>query len=152
MRAALLGFFLPLAIGCARESRAQLPARPPHSRAPKSPLVGTWSLSGVSWQETTRKSKSISTVTTSESRCNVCQDVLFQENGRGAILTNRRRDTVSRFRWQFHRQVLSLRVVDLTAGSPALPTGTYRLRPVELPRCLELLDNRGVAHELTAIP
>ena len=152
MRTALLGLFLPLAIGSASESRAQVPTRLPIRSPQRSPLVGTWTLSGVSWQETTRKSKSVFTVTTSESRCNVCQDVLFQENGRGAILTNRRRDTVSRFRWQFHRQVLSLRVVDLTAGSPALPTGTYRLRPVELPRCLELLDNRGVAHELTAIP
>ncbi len=155
MKNALFGFFLILAIGSAWESRAQL-AHPSRSFAATPTLVGTWTLVGTTSEHTTRKAKSTSTVTTTTVRCNMCPEVLFLPNGRGAILAEGSPDTLNRFRWQLNRQVLTLRVVGpKSAGVAALPTGTYRLRPatqVGVVRRIDLLDNQGVAYQLAGSP
>jgi hypothetical protein len=156
MRNLLFGVCLTLALGSTWESLAQRPGRPPASVAAVPALLGTWTLAGTSWVQTTHKGKGTSVVTASETRCNVCPDVLFLANGRGAILSEGSPDTLSQFRWQLDQQVLKLQVEgpDI-AGSAALPTGSYRLRPAARKgpmRRIDLLDKQGVAYELTAAP
>jgi hypothetical protein len=149
MRNALLRFVLTLAAGGVWNSNAQRPAIPPASPT-ACILLGRWTLIGTTWVKTTGKSKHPSTTTTT-TRCNTCPQVVFQVNGRGAFLAEGSQDTLSRFRWQITRQVLTLRVMGAeTDENEVLPSGTYRLRgvaSVKGVRRVDLLDKQGVAHE-----
>jgi len=151
MRKSLFSFLLCLSVGAAWNCRAQRPAKLPPS-VPASSVIGQWTLAGTTSikRASTKHTSSVATTTV---RCNSCPDVHFRANGRGAVLTENE-DTLYRFQWHIARQVLTLRIIGpQTAENKALPSGTYRLRvmaPTKNSKRMDLLDKRGVAHELVA--
>jgi len=134
-----------LACGWARLACAQSPTKPQAESA--AGLLGTWTVSTLSYENVHRVSKTTTTKKTISVKCNVCPELTFKTNGTGYVATEGGDEVLSRFRWHVaHGTLLVTNDKAGGNGRTALADGSYQIMPladVHGNKAVDLVDRRN---------